>query len=477
MVDPDRPDLCVIGAGAGGLSVAAGAAQLGARVILIEAHAMGGDCLNTGCVPSKALLAAAKQAHVAQTAGAFGVHYAPPHIDFAGVTAHVQDVISRIAPIDSEERFRGLGVDVLRAPGRFVDPRTVEAGGRRIQARRFVIATGSTPSIPPIAGLDQIPYLTNETIFTQTKQPEHLIILGGGPIGCEMAQAHRRLGSQVTVIDKGPLLPRDDPEAVDVVRQALVRDGIVLKEYTAIARVSGGEGDLQVELVEGSRISGTQLLVAAGRAPCINQLGLDVAGVDYNAQGILVSRQLKTSNHRIYALGDCRVFQEGMASPQFTHAAGYEAGIVIQNILFRLPARVNYAALPWVTYTDPEVAQVGLTQEQARARWGANVQTLVWAFHENDRAQAERRTEGKAIVVLVGRKIVGATLVGPGAGELIQTWSFAISGKLGLRDIAGVLVPYPTYAEINKRLAGSFFTKTLFSERTRKIVRLLRRLG
>lgn len=466
----ERFDLCILGAGSGGLSVAAGAAQLGQSVALIEPHAMGGDCLNTGCVPSKALLAAAKAAHSGGMAAAFGVHFAAPRIDFGAVKDHVGRVIAAIEPNDSQARFEGLGCTVIRAPGSFVARDMVAAGGRQIRARRFVIATGSRAAVPPIPGLADTPYLTNETIFALREAPVHLIIIGGGAIGCEMAQAHRRLGCAVTVVDMAAILPRDDADLVEIVRATLEAEGVALIEHMSIERAEATPGGVRLVLGDGRVVDGSHLLVAAGRVPTVDGLGLEVAGVDYARSGIKVDARRRTSNKRIFAIGDCR---EG---PQFTHAAGYEAGIVIQNALFRLPGKVNYAALPWVTFTDPELAQVGLTEAVARAAHG-QVSVLRWSFAENDRAQAEKRTEGMAKLVLVKGKVAGASIVGPNAGELIQIWSAAITAKLPLRAIAGMIAPYPTYAEINKRLAGSAFTKSLFSDRTRKIVKFLQWFG
>ncbi|OYY71808.1 NAD(P)/FAD-dependent oxidoreductase [Sphingomonas sp. 28-63-12] len=467
----ERFDLCILGAGSGGLSVAAGAAQLGMKVALLEPGAMGGDCLNSGCVPSKALLAAGKAAHAGQAAATFGVSYDPPRVDFGAVKDHVAGVIETIAPVDSQERFEGLGCTVIRAAGKFVDRRTVEADGRRIRARRFVIATGSRAGVPPIPGLADGPYLTNETIFSLRERPEHLIIIGGGAIGCEMAQAHRRLGCAVTIVDLGPILPRDDADLVDIVRQTLMGEGIAIIERATIERVEHDAGTVRLVLGDGQTVEGSHLLVAAGRTPTVEGLGLEAAGVSYSKKGIAVDPRRRTTNKRIFAIGDCR---EG---PQFTHSAGYEAGIVIQNALFRIPAKVHYAALPWVTFTDPELAQVGLTEAAAKAAHGDDVRILHWRFDENDRAQAEKRTEGMAKVVLVKGKVAGASIAGPNAGELIQTWTLAITAKLSLRQITGIIAPYPTYAEINKRLASSAYTASLFSDRTRTLVRFLRWFG
>jgi len=475
MSDPMEVDLAVIGAGSGGLSVSAGAAQMGANVVLIERDRMGGDCLNVGCVPSKSII---KAAHVAQTVregSRYGVNGHEPAVDFARVHAHVHGVIAAIAPHDSVERFESLGVKVIRASARFVGPREVEAGGRRIRARRVVVATGSRAAVPPVPGLAETPFLTNETIFDLTEAPEHLFVLGGGPIGIEMAQAHRRLGSRVTVLNRGSILPRDEPEAVDVVRRRLVAEGVDLRENAKVASVARHGNGVVVAMSDASgerRIEASHLLVAAGRQPNIEDLDLPAAGVESTAKGITVDARLRSvSNSRVFAIGDVA------GGYQFTHVAGYHAGIVIRNALFRMPAKVDYRAVPWVTYTDPELAHVGLTEAEARQA-GHDVTVLTWPFEEVDRAQAERETEGfaKAIVDKRGR-ILGATVVGLHAGELIQTWVLAIQEKIGIGRIAQMIAPYPTLGEVNKRVAGSYYTPKLFSSRTRRVVRLLGHLG
>jgi pyruvate/2-oxoglutarate dehydrogenase complex dihydrolipoamide dehydrogenase (E3) component len=465
------PDLCVIGAGSGGLAVAAGAAQMGAKVVLVERGAMGGDCLNFGCVPSKSLLAAARIADLGRRGAALGVSYAPPRIDFAAVADSVQRVIAQIAPHDSVERFEGLGVRVLRAEARFTSPRTVRAGNVEIRPRRFVIATGSQPAIPPIRGLDDVPYLTNESIFANRQLPEHLIVIGGGPIGIEMAQAHCRLGSRVTVLDVGPLLPRDDPELTTILAERLSAEGIACRPKVEIAGIERTEKALAVRLASGEQIVGSHLLVAAGRRPSIEALDLAAAGIASTAKGITVDARLRTTNRRAFAIGDVA------GGPQFTHIALYHAGIVIRNALFRIPAKVDYRALPWVTYTDPELAQVGLNEAAARAV-EKSPRVLRWPFAENDRAQTERETEGVVKIVTGGNgRILGASILGAGAGDLILAWALAISQKLKVSALANLIVPYPTRGEAGKRAAGSYYTPTLFSARTGRLVRLLARFG
>ena len=465
------PDLCVIGAGSGGLAVAAGAAQMGAEVVLVERAAMGGDCLNFGCVPSKSLLAAARIADLWRHGTALGIAYARPHIDFAAVADSVQRVIAEIAPNDSVERFEGFGVRVLRAEARFTSPRTVRAGDVEIRPRRFVIATGSQPAIPPIRGLDEVRYLTNESIFANRQLPEHLIVIGGGPIGIEMAQAHRRLGARVTVLDVGPLLPRDDPELSAVLAERLWSEGIVGRPGVEIAEVERAGQVIRVRLESGEQISGSHLLIAAGRRPTVEALDLAAAGIASTAKGITVDARLRTTNRRVFAIGDVA------GGPQFTHVALYHAGIVIRNALFRIPAKVDYRALPWVTYTDPELAQVGLTEAEARAIERAS-RVLRWRFVENDRAQTERETEGMVkVVTRANGRILGTSILGAGAGDLILPWALAISQKLKIGALANLIVPYPTRGEASKRAAGSYYTPTLFSVRTRRLVRLLARLG
>ncbi|MFM9843106.1 MAG: dihydrolipoyl dehydrogenase family protein [Dongiaceae bacterium] len=474
MTEMLQADICIIGAGSAGLSVAAGASQLGARTVLIESHKMGGDCLNFGCVPSKALLAAAHAAHSARQAGGFGVKLPPPMIDFAAVNAHVQGVIAGIAPHDSQERFEGLGATVIRAAAAFTGPKEVAAGDYRIRARRFVIATGSTPFVPPLPGLDKLPYFTNETIFDLKTQPRHLLVIGGGPIGCEMAQAFRRLGAEVTVVEMARLLPKDDPEAAAVVRDRLQAEGVRLQEDTKVMHVVGAEGAITLAL-DGKNgpqiVTGSHLLIAAGRRANFAGLELEKAGVASTPQGITVDAGLRTGNRRVFAIGDV------IGGLQFTHAAGYHAGIVIRRALFRLPAKMNPGAIPWVTFTDPELAQAGETEASARQK-GLDIAVTVSPFARNDRARTERDTDGFVKVVSTKKgRILGATIVGALAGEQIQVWSLAIAQGLKLGAMAGVVAPYPTRGEAGKRAAADFFAPKLFSERTRRLVKFLLKFG
>lgn len=470
MSDAVQADLCVIGAGSGGLSVAAGAAQLGARVVLIEAGAMGGDCLNTGCVPSKALLAAAKHAHAMGAGTPFGVAPAAARVDYAAVMDHVAGAIAAIAPHDSQERFEGLGVQVIRAHAQFVSPVEVATGARRIRARRFVLATGSRPALPPIPGLDTAPYLTNETLFDLRQRPDHLIVLGGGPVGIEMAQAHRRLGAEVTVIEAARALGRDDPEAAAVVLAALRAEGVAIHEGAQAARVAGGDGAVTVTLADGSAVTGSHLLVATGRRAATGGLGLDAAGIAHDARGIAVDAGLRTTNRRVYAIGDAA------GGLQFTHVAGYHAGIVIRSALFGLPARARTDHVPRVTWTDPELAQVGLTEAEARARFGSAVGTVRVAMGRVDRAVTEGCADGFIKVMVRRGRPVGATMAGPGAGELIQIWALAMSAGLKMSALAGMVVPYPAWGDISRAAVSAHFGPRLFGNIwAKRLVRLVQR--
>jgi pyruvate/2-oxoglutarate dehydrogenase complex dihydrolipoamide dehydrogenase (E3) component len=461
------PDVCVVGAGSAGLVVAAGAAQLGLDVVLIERDRMGGDCLNFGCVPSKALIAAARAAQAQRSGDAFGIAPVEPSVDFPRVMDHVARVIAAIAPNDSVARFEGLGVRVLKEEARFTGRKELQAGDWRIRSKRIVLATGSRPSAPPIPGLAEAPYLTNETIFANRTLPSHLVIVGGGPIGLEMAQAHRRLGAKVTVLEAATFLSKDDPELAAVVVRHLREEGVDLREHAKIARI---EGTCAI-LAGGERIEGSHLLVAAGRTANVERLDLDKAGVTYSKRGIAVDASLRTSNRGVWAIGDCN----GLYA--FTHMAGYEASLFIRGALFRAPARLDAAIVPWTTYTDPELAQVGLSEQQAREKHGEAIRVLRWKMSENDRAQTERTTDGlvKAITDRRGR-ILGAGIVAPNAGELIQPWCLALSRRLKISALASFVPPYPTLGEASKRAAGSYFTDTLFGPRTRWLVRLLSRL-
>ena len=466
-------DICIIGAGSGGLSVAAGAVQMGARVVLIEKGAMGGDCLNTGCVPSKALLAAGHIAQNQRDATPFGIAAIEPKIDWQAVNKHVHDVIAAIAPNDSVERFRNLGVEVIQGEARFVNTHTVRVNEDRIRAKYFVIATGSSPFVPPIEGLADVDYFTNENIFANRHPIDHLLVIGGGPIGIELAQAHRRLGAKVTVMEVARLLIKDDRELAEIVIERLRGEGIDFYEGGRDLRIEKDSKGIHIYCQMDDQkicVTGSHLLIATGRRANIAALDLESASIQYTPQGITVDRRLRTSNHHIFAIGD-------VAGPyQFTHMAAYQAGIVIRNMLFRLPAKVDYSAVPWVTYTDPELAHVGQTEGDLEKADTA-FRVLRWSFAENDRAQAERRCEGMIKVVTAKNgRILGATIVGLHAGELIQPWVLAISQKMKIAAMASIIAPYPTLSEVNKRIAGSYYTETLFAEKTKRFVRFLLRL-
>jgi pyruvate/2-oxoglutarate dehydrogenase complex dihydrolipoamide dehydrogenase (E3) component len=470
------PDICVIGAGSGGLSVAAAAAAFGVDVVLIEKGKMGGDCLNYGCVPSKALIASAKAAHHAAHSTALGVSVPSVDVDFQAVHDHVHGVIGAIAPHDSVERFEGLGVEVVQEAARFVDHRTVRAGDTDVRARRFVVATGSSPAVPPIPGLDTVPYLTNETVFGLTECPQHLIVVGGGPIGLELAQAYKRLGAHVTVVEAQTALAKESPDLAAIVLSRLRDEGLEILEKTTVAEVSGEAGAIRVAVEDGDgrrEIAGTHLLVAAGRKPNLEGLGLEEAGIAHTRAGITVGADLRTSNKKVYAIGDIA------GGLQFTHVAGYHAGIVIRAILFRLPAKENRAIIPWVTFTDPEIGHVGMTEAEARTEHGHHtVRILDAPFSGNDRAQAERRTEG-LVRLIVGKRgrVVGADVVGPSAGEIVNLLSLVVSKGLSVRDLAGFVSPYPSLSEAVRRAAISYYADSAKNPWVRRVVRLLASFG
>ena len=466
-----KTDILVIGAGSAGLSVAAGAVQMGARVVLLEGHKMGGDCLNYGCVPSKALIATGKAAHAQRTSEKYGVAAAEGKVDYAAAKDHVAGVIEQIAPVDSQERFEGLGVEVIREYGRFISDREVQAGETVIEARRIVIATGSSPMVPPIDGLQDVPFETNETLFDLREKPRHLLIVGGGPIGMEMAQAHIRMGCEVTVIEGDRALGKDDPETAAVVLRVLKDEGVVIEENAKAARISGTAGDIKVEAEDGRVFNGSHLLMAVGRKNNTEKLDLDKAGIETENGSVKVDASMRTSNRRVYAIGDVA---GGM---QFTHVAGYHAGVIIRSLLFAIPSKAKTAHIPWVTYTAPELAQVGATEQEAREKHGDRLEVVRFHYNENDRAIAERQTTGLIKVMVVKGKPVGASIAGHLAGELIGLWAFALANNLKMSQIAGMVAPYPTYGEINKRAAGAYFSPRLFdSKLVKTVVSLVQRL-
>jgi pyruvate/2-oxoglutarate dehydrogenase complex dihydrolipoamide dehydrogenase (E3) component len=469
-----KADLCVIGAGSGGLSAAAGAAMLGLKVVLFEKHEMGGDCLNYGCVPSKALLSAAKAAHAPAESAKFGVTLAPANIDWDGVKAHVRKTIETIAPVDSQERFEGLGCTVVREAARFADRDTIVSDSVRVKARRIIVATGSRAFIPPIPGLADLPYLTNETIFSLPAFPQHLVVLGGGPIGLELAQAFARLGAKVTVFEMGRALARADEAHAAIAVEALRGEGVTILEGHKVTRVGGDPGRITVH-ADGPQgetsVQGTHVLVALGRRAVLDGLDLDKGGVTHTPAGITVGDTLRSrSNPRVWALGDAA------GREQFTHVAGWHASMFIRRAFFKQGSTAASLPVPAVTYTSPEIAQVGLTETEARAKFGAAVKTSAFPFHDNDRAIAEGKTLGGAKLVIHKGRLVGASIAGDGAGDILQLVCLAMSNRMKLTALTNFISPYPTRAEVVKRAASAYFSPTLFARPSRTLVGLLQRI-
>lgn len=470
-----KVDLCVIGAGAAGLSVASGAAQLGLSVVLFESGEMGGDCLNYGCVPSKALIASANLVYRARNGAAMGLDTTCVSVDWPSVMAHVKGAITAIAPNDSQARFEGLGVTVIRERARFADARTIVSDSARVRARRFVISTGSRPRLIQIPGIDDARLFTNETIFDLKAPPAHLIILGGGAIGVELGQAFRRLGVQVTIVEAATALGGSDREAAALVLARLRHDGVDVLDGWRVVKGAARDADVTLELEsktgEKRTLAGSHILVAAGRTPAFAGLALDAAGVAFNKNGIITSPTLRsTTNPRVWALGDS-------AGGAFTHIAGWHASVFVRNVLFKARTRADSLPVPSVVFTDPELAQIGLTEAQAREAHGDKVSVARWGFHDNDRAHTAGDTEGFCKLVLgKGGKIFGATIVGAEAGELLAPIALAMTSKLGVRALTGPMLPYPTRGEIVKRAASAYFAPTLFSKNTQRLVGLLQRI-
>lgn len=450
-------DIVIIGGGSAGLVVASAAAQLKAKVALVERDKLGGDCLWFGCVPSKSLIHASRVAYQVKNAARFGIYTQPPEIEFAKVTSHVQQVIANIQPHDSPERFRGLGVEVIFGEGEFIDQKTFEVNGQKLTARAFVISTGSRPAIPSFEGLNSADFLTNEKVFDLKQRPNNLAIIGAGPIGCELGQAFSRLGSNVTIISsKSHILPKEEPEAALVVQKQFESEGInILKEVRA-EKVEIVDGKKQVT-AGGKNIIVDEILFAGGRLPNVESLNLEVAGVEVGKQGIIVNEKLQTTNSKIYACGDV------IGGYQFTHVAGYEAVVALTNALFFPISKVNYRVIPWATFTDPELARVGLTEQQAKERYGDDVCVLKQPFSGLDRAQAEAATNGFCKIITKGNgEILGAHLVGISAGELIHEIVLAMSNNLPVSALTGIHV-YPTLSEVNSK-AGLLLKKQKYAK-------------
>lgn len=445
-------DIVVIGGGAGGLVVAAGGSALGAKVALVEKHKMGGDCLNYGCVPSKTLLKSAKVAHLMRTAADYNIPPYAPTPDIAHVMARVAAVIKGIEPNDSPERFRGLGVDVIFGDGKFMAPDCFEVNGRRLKARTFVIATGSRPGIPPIPGLDAVPFLTNETVFDLREQVPSLIVIGSGPIGCEMSQAFARLGTRVTVVDMGAsIMPREDGDLSDVVLHQMRKDGVEFNFNAAIVKVEGEKHDIRMVIKDkyGTErsLQATHLLVAAGRRANVEGLGLEAAGIEMKDGKIVSDATLRTTNPHVFLCGDVA------GGLQFTHVAGHHAGVLLRQAIFRMRWAKPSVHVPWCTYTDPELARIGLSESEAN-KSGIACKVYKFGYEEIDRARAEGETEGFAKVITDPKgKILGAAIVGPHAGEVIHEYVLAVNKGMNLKELSGFIHIYPTFAEINKRVA------------------------
>ncbi|NBD14715.1 MAG: FAD-dependent oxidoreductase [Cyanobacteria bacterium] len=441
-------DVVIIGGGSGGLVVASAAAQLKAKVALVEKDRLGGDCLWFGCVPSKSLLHASRVAHEVKTSSRFGIYSTPPDIQFSEAMGHVQQAISNIQPNDSPERFEGLGVEVIFGQGEFKDEKTFTVNGRDLTARAFVISTGSRPKVPPIEGIEEAGFLTNEQVFSLKERPDSLAVIGAGPIGCELGQAFHRLGSQVTMISsRDHILPKEDPEAALVVERQLEADGIHLLRGARAQKVEVIDGKKHL-WVGDEKVVVDEILVSSGRVPNVNSLNLEAAGVQYNEKGLLVNQKLQTSNKRIYGCGDV------IGGYQFTHVAGYEAGVVIQNALFFPSAKADYRVIPWATFTEPELARVGLTEKQAKERYGNEFEVLKQEFADVDRAQAEGATEGFAKIITTPKgQILGAHIVGPSAGEIIHEVILAMKNQLPVSALTGMIHIYPTLSEVNSKAA------------------------
>lgn len=462
-------DIGILGGGAAGLTIASGAAQLGAKTLLVEKEKeLGGDCLHFGCVPSKTLIRTAHVYHLMKTAKVFGLpEMTVPPVDFKEVAARIRLVISTIQEHDSEERFCSLGARVEFGEPAFIDDHSIRLNGDTYSAKNWVIATGSSPGIPPVKGLDKTPFITNKEIFSLDRLPSSMIILGAGPIATEMAQAFSRLGSKVFVVQRsGQILSKEDKDLADEVMGVLSSEGVEFYLSATIIRALERDGEREVLIKDGDgreiSLRAEKILVALGRKPNIEGLGLEYIGVELNKKGVKVDNRLRTNMKYIYAAGDVT------GAYQFTHAAGYEGGIVISNAIFHLPRKADYTFLPWCTYTDPELASIGMNEKAAKA---AGIEYSVWteAFKDNDRSLAEGERIGKIKMILdKDEKPIGVQILGPRAGELLNEWVAVFNGKVKLSSLASAVHPYPTLGEINKRVAGAYFSPKIFSDKVKK---------
>jgi pyruvate/2-oxoglutarate dehydrogenase complex dihydrolipoamide dehydrogenase (E3) component len=449
-----KPDICIIGAGAAGLAVAAGAAQMGASVVIVERHKMGGESLHYGCIPSKSLLAAGRAHATLGEVTGFGIRVGGPNlVNYADVHQHIQQVITDAAPTDSLERYTSLGCTVIMGRAQFINNQTVQVGDTHIRARRFVVATGSRPSVPNIDGLKAVPFLTNETIFNLTERPRHLVIIGGGTVGTELGQAYRNLGSDVTIITQSRLLSQEDPDLTAVLRRRLESQGIRVIENSVVQRFAGSGDNLTVDVHADNQLESiamSHVLVAVGRSPRISSLHPESGGIVCSPRGIKVDEYLRTTNRRVYALGDC------IGAPFFTHVSQYEAEVVLQNALLGRRRGVDYTQVPRVLYTDPEIASVGLAERAARAKY-KDITVLRSGFAAADRARTNRVTDGlMKVMVRRNGSIVGVGIVGAHAGELLLPWQLAMANGLRADALAGAMVAYPTLSEISKITAAQF---------------------
>ena len=471
---PAQFDIAVIGAGSAGLTAARFAARLGKRVALIEANRIGGDCTWTGCIPSKALLHAARVAHTARNAHRYGINTGEVHVDFATTMDWVRNAVVSVFALETPGVLRSEGIEVVEGRAQFRDPRTITVGHRELAARHFLICTGASPFIPPIAGLDTVPYLTYETFWELEALPARLIVIGGGPIGCELAQACQRLGSRVTIVEAlDRVLPNDEPEASEIVAGSLQRDGIDLRLAAPVESVKPGFDASGVTVnAGGSSIEGDALLVAVGRRPNLASLALDRAGIDHSPQGIAVDDSLRTNLKHIYASGDCA------GGFQFTHYAGFQGAMAVRNMLLPGRSRARPQHPPWATFTDPEVAHTGYTEAQARQQFGDKVRISVLPMAQIDRAVTEDASEGFIKVVQrPNGKPLGATVVGPRAAETLQAWALAGDNGLKMADVARTMQAYPSLATGNQQLAWEAYLESLTTGFIGKVVRQLAKAG